>query len=140
MPDSDKGRKIPDNLGKDLLPRQKEDVNTALHDVVIDYNLDHTKLKNDAELHGYMSLALLDRHPDWDDLIGNPGWKAGSRAYNQFYSTLKNHLYKEGKWIADRLENRKQERAKKAQKPEDSEDQSETPNQEESIPMTTRKQ
>ena len=52
MPDSDKGRKVPDNLGKDLLPRQKVDIDTTLLDVCIDNNLDHTKLKNDAELHG----------------------------------------------------------------------------------------
>ena len=94
MPDSDKSRKVPDNLGKDLLPRQKVDIDTTLLDVVIDYNLDHTKLKNDAELHGYMLPALQERHPDWEGLEGNPGWKSGSRAYNQFHSTLKNHLYK----------------------------------------------
>ena len=53
---------------------------------------------------------------------------------------MKNHLYKEGKWIAERLENRKEERAKKAQEPDDSEDQSEEPNQQEPIHKMTRKQ
>ena len=43
-------------------------------------------------------------------------------------------------WIAERLANRRQERAKKAQELDDSEDQSEESNQEEYIPMTTRYQ
>ena len=85
-----------------------------------------------------MLPELKWRHPDWDGLEGNPGWKSGSRAYNQFHSTLKNHLYKEGKWIATNLPNRKQEKAKEAQDHDDSEDQSEAPKQEEANPMTIR--
>ena len=91
---TDKGRKVADHLDKDFLLRQRDDIDTALLDVVIDYELDHTKLKNDAELHGYMLPALQDRHPDWEDLEGNPRWKSGARAYNQFHTALKNHLYK----------------------------------------------
>ena len=91
---TDKGRKVANHPDKELLPRQRADIDTCLLDVVIDYDLDHTKLKNDAELHGYMLPALQDRHPDWEGLEGNPGWKTGAKAYNQFHNALKNHLYK----------------------------------------------
>ena len=64
----DKGRKIAAHLDKEFTKRQKEDIDTALLDVVIDYELDHTKLKNDAELHAYLLPELQGRHPDWEGL------------------------------------------------------------------------
>jgi hypothetical protein len=83
---------------------------------------------------------LKERHPNWEGLEGNPDWKSGSKAYNQFHSTLKNHLYKEGKWIHTNLPSRKQEKAKETPDHDDSEDQPEAPIQEKSNKMITRKE
>ena len=44
---TDKGRKVVNHPDKELLPRQRADIDTCLLDVVIDYDLDHTKLKNE---------------------------------------------------------------------------------------------
>ena len=81
---------------------------------------------------------LEERHPEWKGLKGNPGWKAGSAAFNQFNTRLKNLLYREGKWIHNQL-NPKQPKVKETPEHDAPEDQiTETPKQEKSTPMNTR--
>ena len=81
---TEKGRKIREHMKEDLLPLQKKDIDKCLMHVVEDYQLDHTRLKNDAALHALLFPYLEERSEDWEGVEGHPEWKPASAAYKHF--------------------------------------------------------
>ena len=139
MSDSEEeGRLVVDHLDKELTKDQRADIDKALLREVKEQKLDYTQLKNDEVLHALILTSLAKKLPEeWAGLKGHPDWKAGSPAYNQFNTALKNHVYRDGKWIHNQL-NPKQPKTKETPDHDAPEDQPEAPKQENPVQMMTR--